>query len=144
MEQEFKSLDWKEGEERYIQKRIDYYLKKQSKMPLGFLLSKKKLNKNIEEIKKEAKDYFRFMKLYYYKEEIEQERERIDKLIEDTNNKINKYIKNIKENINNEIKPFKIKTKDYINNFNDYCVPKEIVSIYCEPFEISFIQEIIK
>ena len=144
MEEEFELLDWVEGEKRYIEKRVNNYLKEQYEMPLSFLLSDKKLNKNIEEIKREAKDYFRFIKLNYYEAQIAQERKRIDKLVEDINNKLNEYMFCTEEKIYNELKPFKIKTEHYANDFGHYSKPKEIVSIYCEPFEISFLQEAIE
>lgn len=141
MEEEVRLLDWQLGEKLYIDKRVDNYLEEQSKIPLGFMLSQKKLNKYIAEIKDKASREFRERKLQLYQWQLEEERKRIDKTIEEINDKLNAYIKNIKGNINKEIKPFKIEVQEYNGSSPLNITPTEIYKIKCEPFEIAFIQE---
>lgn len=75
-------LDWFKEEKIYVEKAVDSYIKEQNKMPLGFMISKKTLRKNIEKVKKRATDKYRFDKLMRYRGEIETERKRIDEVIE--------------------------------------------------------------
>lgn len=142
MEEELRLLDWHRGEELYIQRMVDNHLKEQAKMPLGFMISRKTLNKNIEKVKEDAKNRFREMKLLFYESQIEEERKRIDKVVEDINSKFEKYMNKQRNIISKNIKPFKIMCKEY-NEFSPL-EQLEVVSIHCEPFEISFIQEKIK
>ena len=134
-------LNWVEEEKQYIDKKVDEYLEEQSKMPLGFMISQKTLCKNIKKIKKEATDKYRFEKLMKYRREIETERQRINKVIEDINNKFNEYLKTIKCNVDKNIKPFKLEAKEYKRLDIKEFVATEIVRISCEPFQIAFIQE---
>ena len=134
-------LDWIEEEKRYVNKAVDIYLEKQFKMPLGFMISKKTLNKNIEQVKKEATDKYRFDKLMKYRGEIEMERQRINKVVEGINNKFNEYLKSTKINIDKNVKPFKLEAKEYISLETIGCTPLETITIQCEPFRIAFIQE---
>lgn len=134
-------INWIEEEKQYVDRAVDNYLKEQSKTPLGFMISRKTLNKNIEKVKKEATDRYRFNKLMKYRDEVETERKRIDKVVEEINNKFNDYLENQKHIISKNIKPFKIEAKPY----NGYTEPTlsslEIVTIQCEPLRLSFIQE---
>ena len=91
-----------------------------------------------------AKNRFREEKLQLYQWQLEVERKRIDKAIENINNKFNSYIKNIKQNIDKEIKPFKIEVQEYNCSSPLDIIPTEIYKIKCDPFEIKFIQEKIK
>lgn len=137
-------LNWRIEEEQEIKQAIDKYYEEQSKMPLGFMISKKANDKNIRYVTKKAIERYRYRKLEEYQLEIEEERKRIDKVVEDINDKFNNYLKTIKGNINKEIKPFKIEVKEY-NGLNPTNItPTEIVKISCEPFQIAFIQEKIK
>lgn len=134
-------LDWFEEEEQYVNKAIDNYLEKQSKMPLGFMISRKANNKNIEKVKKEAVDKYRFDKLMKYRGEIETERKRIDKVVEEINNAFESYMCKMNEEIGHKVRPFRLKVEEY-NTFYDIPMKEmEIVRIYSEPFEIRFIQE---
>ena len=134
-------LDWFEEEKQYVDKAVDNYLKEQSKMPLGFMISRKTLNKNIEKIKKEATDRYRFDKLMKYRGEIEIERKRIDKIVEEINNKFDKYMSKQKHIISKNIKPFQMEAKPYDNYSEPTLSNLEVVTIQCEPFRIAFIQE---
>jgi len=133
-------LDWKEEEKQYIEKAVDSYLKEQNKMPLGFMISKKTLSKNIKKVKQRATDRYREDKLHRYRAEIEIERKRIDEAVEEINKRFNGYLKSIECNINANIKPFKLEANEY--EFG--CTPTadmEVITINCEPFKISFLQE---
>jgi len=134
-------IDWIEEEKQYVDRAVDNHLKEQSKMPLGFMISRKTLNKNIEKVRKEATDRYRFNKLMKYRGEIETERKRIDKVVEEINNKFNDYLENQNHIISKNIKPFRVEAKPY----NGYTEPTlsnlEVVTIQCEPFKLSFIQE---
>lgn len=134
-------IDWIEEEKQYVDRAVDNYLKEQSKMPLGFMISRKTLNKNIEKVKKEATDRYRFDKLMKYRGEIETERKRIDKVVEEINNKFNDYLESQKDMISKNIKPFKIEVKTYDNLKEVTLEQLEVVTIQCEPFKLSFIQE---
>lgn len=135
-------LDWLEEEKQYVNKAVDNYLKEQSAMPLGFMISRKTLNNNIEEVKKEATDRYRFDKLMKYRGEIETERKRIDTVVEEINNKFNEYLNSVKNNVNKNIKPFKLDVKEYTNlDIIGSTTLLETVTIQCEPFRIAFVQE---
>lgn len=134
-------LNWLEEEKQYVDKAVEHYLKEQSKMPLGFMMSRKTLNKNIEKVKKEATDRYRYEKLRKYELEIIEERKRIDNLVNDINNKFGDYMYKLSNLISRDIKPFKMVVKEYDNL--DVLSPKKLerVDIQCEPFRLSFIQE---
>lgn len=134
-------INWIEEEKQYVDRAVDNYLKEQSKMPLGFMISRKTLNKNIEKVKKEATDRYRFDKLMKYRGEIEIERKRIDKVVEEISNKFNDYLESQKGIISKNIKPFKIVAKPYDNPKEVTLEQLEVVTIQCEPFNLSFIQE---
>ena len=134
-------LNWIEEEKQYVDKTIEHYLKEQSKMPLSFMISRKTLNKNIEKVKKEAVDRYRYKKLRKYEIEIIEERKRIDNLVNDINNKFGDYMYKLSNLISRDIKPFKMVVKEYDNL--DVLSPKKLekVDIQCESFRLSFIQE---
>lgn len=135
-------LDWFKEEKIYVEKAVDSYIKEQNKMPLGFMISKKTLRKNIEKVKKRATDKYRFDKLMRYRGEIETERKRIDEVVEKINKKFNDYLKSIEGTINANVKPFKLEANEYELN-HSITADTEIVKIKCEPFQIAFLQEII-
>lgn len=134
-------IDWIKEEKQYIDRAVDDYLKEQSKMPLGFMISRKTLNKNIEKVKKEATDRYRFDKLMKYRGEVETERKRIDKVVEEINNKFNDYLERQNHIISKNIKPFKIEARPYDNYTEPTLSNLEVVTIQCEPLRLSFIQE---
>ena len=134
-------LNWREEEKQYIQEKIDNYRKEQAKMPLGFLLSAKQNSKNIEKITEKATQEYRYFKLIKYEAEIQEERKRIDNLINEINDKFDNYLNEQHHIISRNIKPFKIEAKPYSNYSEPTLSNLEIVSILCQPFKISFIQE---
>ena len=134
-------LNWREEEKQYIQEKIDNYRKEQAKMPLGFLLSAKQNSKNIEKITEKATQEYRYFKLIKYEAEIQEERKRIDNLINEINDKFDNYLNEQQHIISRNIKPFKIEAKPYSNYSEPTLSNLEIVSILCQPFKISFIQE---
>lgn len=134
-------LNWVEEEKQYVDKAVDNYLKEQAKMPLGFMISKKTLNKNIEKIKEKSIQEYRYNKLMKYEAEVQEERKKIKELVNEINDRFNQYFNTQKEIVSNTYKPFKIECKEY-KDYNDLPLKQlEIVSIQCEPFKISFIQE---
>lgn len=142
MEEELRLLDWQKGEKIYIQKMVDNYLSEQAKMPLGFMISKKTLNKNIEKIKEEAKNNFREMKLHFYESQIYEERKRISVLVDRINCEFLKFLNTQSDLISKNIKPFKINVKDYKNYNKGITIQDlEVVIIQTEPFKLSFLQE---
>ncbi len=134
-------LDWREEEKQFIQDKIDNYRKNQAKMPLGFLLSAKQNTKNIEKITEKATQEYRYFKLIKYEAEIQEERKRIDNLINEINDKFDNYLNKQQHIISKNIRPFKMEAKPYYNYSEPTLSNLEIVSILCEPFKISFIQE---
>ena len=136
-------LNWRIEEEDYIKKAIDNYFKEENENPFSCLMSDKTRRKNIQYVTDRARNSYRQEKLERYEEEIKEERERIDKVVEEINNKFEIYIKGIKEQINHKIRPFKLEVEEYDNR---YTTPLSIQSlekviIKCEDLKIAFIQE---
>lgn len=131
-------IDWKLEEKRFIDEKVSNYRKSLSTLSL-ILMSDKQLNKNIENVKIEAMLQFRRKKLNDLVEIVKEERKRIDKTIEQINERFLEYLESQKALISKEIKPIQIKLTNYddIENAKFY----EIVDIYLEPFKIGFIQE---
>ena len=134
-------LNWREEEKQYIQEKIGNYYREQSKMPLGFMLSKKANAKNIAKITEKATQEYRYFKLIKYEAQIQEERKRIDNLVTEINDKFDNYLNKQQHIISKNIKPFKIEAKPYSNYSEPTLSNLEIVSILCQPFKISFIQE---
>lgn len=134
-------INWQEEEKMYIIDKLNDYYERQAKMPLGFLISDRKNRKNIEEIKEQAKKEYRYNKLMKYEKEVQEERKKINKLVDEINNEFKQYFNSQKAIISNTYNPFKIECQEY-KDINDVPLKQlEIVSIQCEPFKISFIQE---
>ena len=134
-------LNWRIEEEDYIKKAIEIYFEEENKNPFSCLMSDKTRRKNIQYVTDRARERYRQEKLERYEEEIKEERKRIDKVVEEINNKFETYIKGIKEQINHKIKPFKLEIGNYSNS-NDVSIQAlERVTIKCEDLKIAFIQE---
>ena len=136
-------LNWRIEEEDCIKEAIENYLKEESKKPFWFLMSEKTRRKNIQYVTDKARERYRQEKLEKYEEEIKEERERIDKVVEEINNKFEVYIKGIKGQINDKIRPFKLEVEEYdnLNNTPTSIQSLERVIIRCEDLKIAFIQE---
>lgn len=134
-------LNWRIEEEDYVKKAIEKYFEKANKNPFSFLMSDKTRRKNIQYVTDIARNSYRQKKLEKYEEEIIEERKRIDKVVEELNNKYEEFINNQKFLINDNIKPFNIEAKNY-SCFNQNPLGiLEIVTIQSEPLKLSFIQE---
>lgn len=131
----------KEEEKKYIDERIEEYYKEQAKMPLGFLISKKANAKNVQKITDDARKNYRYKKLMKYEVELREERRRIDNLVNEMNSKFEDYMYKLSSLISRNIKPFKLEVKEYDNYDFTSPVNLERVTIQCEPFKMSFIQE---
>ena len=136
-------LNWRIEEEEYIKKAKDKYYEEESKNPFSLLMSNKTRIKNIQYVTDMARERYRQEKLEKYEKEIKEERERIDKVVEEINNKFEIYIKGIKEQINDKIRPFKLEVEEYdnLNNNPTSIQSLERVIIKCEDLKIAFIQE---
>lgn len=136
-------LNWRLEENQYVEERLKEYRKELNGLARMFM-SDRQLNKNIEYITKQAKLEYRSIKLDDYLDEVDKERERIDKLIDDLNNKFNGYINEQKHIISKNIRPFQIEAKPYDNFTEPTLSQLEVITIHCEPFKLAFIQEKIK
>lgn len=133
-------LNWRLDEGEYISNKIDEYLKNIPSLTRIFM-SNKQLNKNIWYLTEQAKLEYRSQKLDGFLDEVKEERKRIDKLVDDLNNKFDDYINKQKHIVSKNIKPFRIEAKPYDNLTEPTLSQLEVVNIYCEPFKIAFIQE---
>lgn len=133
-------LNWRLEEIEYIKIKIDEYLQN---IPIlsRIFMSDKQLNKNINYITEQAKLEYRSQKLDSYLEKLKEERKRINNLINDINNAFNDYLEEQKHLISKNIKPFQIEAKPYDNLTEPTLSQLEVVTIYCKPFKIAFIQE---
>lgn len=133
-------LNWRIEEKVYIKEKIYEYL---SKIPAlaRIFISEKQMNKKINYISDQASLEFRRNKLDSILDEVEEERNRINALIDDMNNKFDNYISKQQHIISKNIRPFEIEVKPYDNLGEPTLSRLEVVSIKCEPFELAFIQE---
>lgn len=133
-------LNWRLEEREYVGKKIEEYYKSISAFQRIFI-SEKQMNKNINYITEQAKLSYRERKLNDYIDEIKEERKRIEKVVEDLNNKLNEYLEEQKALIGKEVEPFEIKAKPY-GNFTEPTLKRmEVVTIHIKPMKLSFIQE---
>ena len=133
-------LNWRLEEREYVSNKVDEYLKNIPSL-LRIFMSDKQLNKNIDYITEQAKLEYRKKKLDGFLDDVKEERKRIDKLVDDLNNKFDDYMSKQKHIISKNIKPFQIEAKLYDNFTGPTLSQLEVVNIYCEPFKIAFIQE---
>ena len=133
-------LNWRLEEREYVSNKVDEYLKNIPSLSRIFM-SDKQLNKNINYITEQAKLEYRSKKLDGYLDDVKEERKRIDKLVDDLNNKFDDYMSKQKHIISKNIKPFKIEAKPYDNFSEPILSQVEIITIHCEPLKLSFIQE---
>ena len=133
-------LNWRLEEREYISNKVDEYLKNIPSLTRIFM-SNKQLNKNIRYLTEQAKLEYRSQKLDGFLDEVKEERKRIDKLVNDLNNKFDDYMSKQKHIISKNIKPFQIEAKPYDNFSEPILSQLEIITINCEPLKLSFIQE---
>lgn len=133
-------LDWREEEKLYCQSKVNNYLKEQATMPLGFLISYKTLTKNCEKIREEARQIYRDMKLMTYEALVYEERKRIDKLVEDINNKFESWLRENSLFLNGNQRPFKLTTYSDDNPL-EICQTEFVKIGIQEPFTIGFMQQ---
>jgi len=133
-------LNWRLEEKQYVEERLKEYRKELNGLALIFM-SKKQLNKNIDYITEQAKLNYRAAKLDDYLDEIEEERKRIDKLVNDLNGKFDNYMSNQQHIISKNIRPFQMEAKPYDGLSEPTLSQLEVVTIHCEPFKLAFIQE---
>lgn len=133
-------LNWRLEEREYVEKKIEEYYKSITALQRIFI-SEKQMNKNINYITEQAELSYRERKLNDYINEIKEERKRIEKVVEDLNNKLNEYLEEQKALIGKEIGPFEIEAKP-CNNFTEPTLRRtEVVTIHIKPMKLSFIQE---
>ena len=133
-------LNWRLEEREYVGKKIEEYYKSITALQRIFI-SEKQMNKNINYITEQAELSYRERKLNDYIDEIKEERKRIEKVVEDLNNKLNEYLEEQKALIGKEIEPFEIEAKPYDNFTEPTLRRKEVVTIHIKPMKLSFIQE---
>lgn len=135
-------LNWKLEEDILVSKKSSEYYEK-----LGWfykeITSKRKLDKEMENVRKDIKLKYRAEKLNTFDNEIKKERNRINELVNKINFEFNDFIRKNKGLIDNNIVPFKIKVKPYNTCNEEILCPGtlEHVTIYFEPMAISFLQE---
>lgn len=132
-------LNWKLEEDEFVRKKsLEYYEK------LGWLYkaitSKRKLHKEMEEVRKDIRLKYRAKKLNAFDKEIKMERDRINDLVDKINFKFNDFIRENKGLIDNKIVPFKLKVEPYDGEFLRP-EPLECVTIYFKPMAVAFLQE---
>ena len=133
-------LNWRLEEREYVGKKIEEYYKSITALQRIFI-SEKQMNKNINYITEQAELSYREIKLNDYIDEIKEERKRIEKVVEDLNNKLNEYLEEQKALIGKEVEPFEIEAKPY-DNFTEPTLRRtEVVTIHIKPMKLSFIQE---
>ena len=133
-------LYWRIEEEEYIYQAVKKYIDNLSGWAMIFM-SEKAYERNIEYVKRQARDAYRERKLDDYLNEVKEERKRIDALIEDINAKFNEFLDKQQHIISKEIKPFELKAVES-SSLLEYVEPGlEVVKIECEPFRLAFIQE---
>lgn len=133
-------LNWRIEEKEYVDKKIHDYLDKMSALARIFI-SEKQMNKNLNYISDQARLEYRRNKLDSFLDEVQKERDRINNLVDDLNNKFNDYINNQQHSISKNIKPFRVEAKPY-DGYSEPTLSKlEVVSIKTEPFELAFVQE---
>ena len=133
-------LNWRLEEREYVGKKIEEYYKSITALQRIFI-SEKQMNKNINYITEQAELSYRERKLNDYINEIKEERKRIEKVVEDLNNKLNEYLEEQKALIGKEVEPFEIEVKPY-DNFTEPTLRRtEVVTIHIKPMKLSFIQE---
>lgn len=133
-------INWRTEEEMFIDKKIREYRKNLSTWELIFM-NEKRLNKEIEYIRSQAKTEFRSRKLDEFVDIVENERKRIDKVVESLNDKFSDYLDSQKALISKKIKPIKMIARDYRSNDISDITPYETVEVYIEPIRVAFLQE---
>lgn len=133
-------LNWRREEEEYIDKSVKNYINNLSGWSMIFM-SEKDYKRNIEYVKRQARDSYRERKLDDYLNEVKEERKRIDALINEINVKFNEFLDNQQHIIDNEIKPFELKVVESSSPFAPVESELEVVRIECKPFKLAFIQE---
>ena len=133
-------LNWRLEEREYVGEKIDEYYKSISGLQRIFI-SEKQMNKNINYITEQARLEYRSKKLDGFLDEVNEERKRIEKAVEDLNNKLNEYLEEQKALIEKEVEPFEIEVKPY-DNFTEPTLRRiELVTIHLKPMKVCFVQE---
>lgn len=133
-------LNWRLEEREYVGGKVDEYYKSISGLQRIFI-SEKQMNKNIDYITEQARLEYRSKKLDGFLDEVNEERKRIEKAVEDLNNKLNKYLEEQKALIEKEVEPFEIEVKPY-DNFTEQTLRRiELVTIHLKPMKVCFAQE---
>ena len=138
--EDLQMLDWREEEKLFCQSKVDNYLREQAKMPLGFLMSFKTLAKNCEKVREEARQTYRNIKLMKYEALVYEERKRIDKLVEDINDKFESWLRENKLFLNGNQRPFELTTYSEDNPL-EICQTEFVKISIQKPFSIGFMQQ---
>ena len=133
-------LNWRIEEREFVDKEINEYYKNLLVFQ-RLVMNKKQMNKNINYITEQAKLKYRSKKLDNILDDVLKERKRINDLIENLNNKFDGYISEQQHIISQNIRPFEMEAKPYDNISEPTLSQLEVVTIYCKPFKLAFIQE---
>ena len=126
-------LNWRREEKNYIRERLREY-----KEPFIFCLFKSDKNDRLNKFVDNVRLEFRRNKLDEILLEVKKERERIDSVVNSINNEFEDYMYKQNNLISKYNKPFKVKISDDVISPLEQL---EVVSIQCEPFKVSFLQE---
>ena len=132
-------LNWRVEEEKYVSKKIDEYLDSLSKTSILFT-SQRTRNENLKLVEEQARLSYREEKLDSMLDEIRKERERINDLVDDINNKFCTYLEDkIFLMPSYEDKLVAINARPY--HEQNQLVELEVVEIELKPLKIGFIQQ---
>ena len=131
-------LNWRVEEEKYVRKKKDEYLDSLSSLNILFT-SQKTRHENLLLIEERARMSYREQKLDSMLDEIRKERDRINDLVHDINNKFSNNLQEQMCIINEKIKPLEINVRPY----HDYTQidELEVVEIELKPLKIYFVQQ---
>lgn len=132
-------LNWRVEEEKYVSKKKDEYLDSLSKTSILFT-SQRTRNENLKLVEEQARLSYREEKLDSMLDEIRKERERINDLVDDINNKFCTYLEDkIFLMPSYEDKLVAINARPY--HEHNQLVELEVVEIELKPLKIGFVQK---
>lgn len=129
---------WKEEEDKALLRIINNFHKKHNNFIDRIFLNPDKRNEMLERELNEERLKFRAYRLEFYEKKLEEERDRVDKVIDELEQKLNKYFEEVKGTIDRE-KLIDIKNEESKNTVNMRMLDEKIINI--EPYRICLFQE---
>ncbi len=129
---------WKEEEDKALSIIIDNFHKKHNNFIDRVFLKPDKRSEMLERELNEERLKFRAHRLEFYEKKLEDERNRVDKVIDELEQKLNKYFEKVKGTIDRE-KLIDIKNEESKDTVNMRMLDEKIINI--EPFRLCLFQE---